>query len=124
MKKTVIIYLALVLNAIATNAQVAGDGKIIYIKDNGENFSSLIDKYKGQIIYIDVWATWCLPCRQELLKQKAKAFRNFAKRNNIVMLYLCCDKDEFTWKKFVAANHLSGYHFFMNEPIRRDFHSI
>ncbi|MDR1345775.1 MAG: hypothetical protein LBK03_03635 [Bacteroidales bacterium] len=42
--------------------------------DNYENINTLeeaIKPLKGKKIYIDVWATWCSPCKQEFKHQKA-----------------------------------------------------
>jgi thiol-disulfide isomerase/thioredoxin len=32
---------------------------------NEENFQSLRTGYQGKILFVNVWATWCLPCKEE-----------------------------------------------------------
>jgi len=105
---------------------VASDKKYIYfITDTVSNFDSLITKFKGKIIYIDVWATWCSPCRYELQKKEdMQAFASFALKNDIVILYICCDKNGNSWKSFIANNNLLGYHILVNPYINKDFHTI
>lgn len=34
-------------------------------------YSSIIEKYKGKVIYVDMWASWCTPCRKEIKKMKS-----------------------------------------------------
>lgn len=71
------------------------NGKVLNLKD-------LRDKY----VYIDIWATWCTPCRGELpflqkLKQKMSG-------KNIVFVCISCDKDVEAWKKMVKEYELTG----------------
>jgi thiol-disulfide isomerase/thioredoxin len=30
-----------------------------------DGFKPLIDKYHGKILFINLWATWCVPCKEE-----------------------------------------------------------
>lgn len=104
-------------------AQVT-NSNIHYITDTTVNFNGLIGKFKNKVIYVDAWATWCMPCRQELQRKKdVQAFANFAAKNNIVILYVCCDKDGSKWKKYIKANNLAGYHFLINNAVHNDFHT-
>lgn len=104
-------------------AQVA-TSNIHYIADTTVNFNGLISKFKNKIIYVDAWATWCAPCRQELQRKKdVRAFAKFAAKNDIVILYICCDKDGSKWKQYIKANNLTGYHFLENNAVHTDFHT-
>ena len=114
---------AAVISSKHVNAQTNNKGKIVFINDTTLNFNSLINKFKGKIVYVDIWATWCSPCRQELLKRKdIKAFQDFASKNDIVILYICCDKQDW-WKHFVTTNKLIGYHILVNKYIDQAFHT-
>ena len=71
------------------------NGKIVNLKD-----------LQGKYVYIDIWATWCMPCRGELpylqeLKQEMK-------NKNIVFVCISCDKDTEEWKKMVKNEGLEG----------------
>jgi thiol-disulfide isomerase/thioredoxin len=64
----------------------------------------------GKIVYIDVWATWCLPCIAEFpasitLRQK------FEQNENIAFMYVSTDTNKDAWKKFITDNpNLKGVH--------------
>jgi thiol-disulfide isomerase/thioredoxin len=106
-----------------TKAQVAAS-KIHYLTDTTVNFNGLISKFKNKVIYIDAWATWCGPCRQELQRKKeVQAFASFAAKNDIAILYICCDKDGSKWKQYIKANNLVGYHFLVNKAVNDEFHT-
>jgi thiol-disulfide isomerase/thioredoxin len=106
-------------------AQSWPTSKIIYLNDTSVNFNGLINQFKGKIIYVDIWASWCAPCRKELeMKKYINEFRDYAQKNHIIILYICCDKQGNIWKQFVNANKLVGYHMLVNKYIDQDFHTI
>lgn len=62
--------------------------------------------FKGKYVYIDMWATWCAPCRQELpyLKQLEAQFADA----QIVFLGLSIDNDRTKWEKMASSGDLVG----------------
>lgn len=71
-------------------------------------------KFKGKYVYIDLWATWCGPCIQEIpsLQQLEKDYEG----SNIVFLSLSLDKaDDFEkWRKFLTDYPLSGHQYWLS----------
>ena len=62
-----------------------------------------LSEFKGKIIYIDLWATWCGPCVNELPyfdKLKEKYLNN----QDIIFLSLSIDDEEDKWLKFVLKS--------------------
>jgi thiol-disulfide isomerase/thioredoxin len=89
----------------------------IKVLANQKSISSIyevIKPYKGKVIYLDIWGTWCGPCKEELpfnapLKAKFKD-------KDVVFVYLDMDEDEkeASWKEFIKVNGLTGIHFRKN----------
>lgn len=68
------------------------DGKKIALSD-----------LKGKVVYMDVWATWCGPCKTEFPHSKTVK-KSFEGNENVVFLYLSIDQNIDAWKKMVAAD--------------------
>lgn len=63
-----------------------------------------LSDYRGKYIYIDLWATWCAPCRKQFpfLKTLEEKFKG----KNIVFIGLSTDADKEAWR--AMAPTLSG----------------
>jgi thiol-disulfide isomerase/thioredoxin len=122
-KTLAVVVIACILLVNRSAAQVSKANNIHYITGSPANFDSLISKFKGKIIYVDMWATWCHPCRLELQKTKdIKTFSDFALKNDIVILYICCDNNGKSWKGFIKNYKLAGYHVLDNDSLNTDLH--
>ena len=61
---------------------------------------------KGKFVYIDVWATWCGPCRGELPHLKTLEEKYADK--DIHFVSLSCDKDKKAWENMVKKDAMKG----------------
>ncbi|MGY4383581.1 thiol-disulfide isomerase/thioredoxin [Pedobacter sp. UYP24] len=50
-------------------------------------FVKLMDKFKGKVVFIDFWATWCVPCMNSI-KEMAPLKEELAQNKDIVFLYI------------------------------------
>ncbi len=58
---------------------------------------------KGKVIYIDVWATWCGPCREEIPFSK-KLQKKFKEDADLVFMYVSVDRNLEAWRKMVMGD--------------------
>jgi len=113
--------LILVLSLNAAKAQSTNNNHIHYITNNVSKFDSIAKRFRGQVIYVDMWATWCISCRKELQNKKhIAAFATFAAKNKVAVIYLSWDKAGKSWQRFVNANELYGYHILVTDSLHKD----
>lgn len=88
-----------------------GEGKPSPKFFNYENFKggkTSLDDLKGRYVYIDVWATWCKPCLNQIpaLKELEKEYRG----KNIEFVSISTDKPEKhdAWINMIKSKGMSG----------------
>jgi thiol-disulfide isomerase/thioredoxin len=100
--------------------------KIRFIENYNDinSLESCLSRFKGKKVYIDMWATWCAPCRLEFAK--AEKLREILRSRNIELLYISIDeeKDEKNWKGLIKYFNLEGYHIRANSTLRNDLNKI
>ena len=72
-----------------------------------------IDKYIGKVIYIDFYATWCGPCRQEI-PYAEQLYQEF-KHKDVVFLNLCAKSKIEDWKNFNNHHELGGENYLLTD---------
>jgi len=93
--------------------------KIALIGKDGINFTFLdpenqdfsLNQFLGKYVYIDVWATWCIPCKKEypFLKELEETFHD---EKNLAIISLSIDSDKAKWEKYLEENKMSGIHLY------------
>lgn len=75
----------------------------------------LLAPYKGKIVYLDIWGTWCGPCKAEM--SYVPELKTQMKGKDVVFLYLSNDKDnaDEKWKEYIRVNKITGEHVRMPE---------
>jgi thiol-disulfide isomerase/thioredoxin len=89
-----------------------------------ENYSggkTTLESMKGKYVYIDVWATWCGPCRGEIPFLKTVEEKYKGKNIEFVSISVDEDKNHDKWKNFVADKQLGGVQLFADKNWLSDF---
>ncbi|MDD4384205.1 MAG: TlpA disulfide reductase family protein [Bacteroidales bacterium] len=83
---------------------------------DGETYS--LNDFKGKLVYIDFWATWCSPCRKEIpyLAKLKEAYKN----KPIVFVAISLDDNKEAWVKMVTEDKLGGYQLYAQKAWQSD----
>ena len=91
-------------NEEAVNKVIAPSSNVEGLTDGKAIIDKIIEPYKGKIVYLDVWGTWCPPCI-EAIKDSPK-LKESVKDYDIVYIYFHAggDMEEIgeTWKGAIA----------------------
>ncbi|RXM39543.1 thioredoxin [Chryseobacterium sp. CH21] len=70
------------------------------LQDNGS--SQNLSKYKGKYIVIDLWASWCGPCKQirPVFETRSYQYRNY---ENILFISISLDQDKSKWLNYLKT---------------------
>lgn len=90
-----------------------------YPDTSGNSIS--LESLEGKLVYIDVWATWCGPCKAQIpyLKELEEKYRT----KEIAFVSLSIDqlKDSSKWKKMIIEKELKGIQLIADNAWRSSF---
>lgn len=99
-------YVAFEHQDLANAASLHPSTDVANMTDGEKMLRKIIEPYKGRVIYLDVWGTWCGPCKQKL-KESWKV-KEALKDYDIVYLYLCNGSSDESWKNVIKEYNLAG----------------
>jgi len=91
----------LILNTGIMNAQIEAENRVTISENTFQNFVFVDDQgiqhslseFKGQVIFLNFWATWCPPCRAEL-PSITNLYHKMENKEGIKFLFLSYEKQE------------------------------
>lgn len=87
-------------NSIRPSTDVEG------MSDGEKILRKLIEPYQGKLIYVDIWGTWCAPCRENL--KESWRVREALKDYDIIYLFLANKSSDEAWKSVISEYNLTG----------------
>lgn len=78
-----------------------------------------LSEFKGKYVYVDCWATWCGPCKQQLPALQQLEYKY--KGKDIVFVSISSDSDRNKWKNMVKTQKLGGVQLIEKVSTRSEF---
>jgi thiol-disulfide isomerase/thioredoxin len=93
------------LNGVEFNEKLASI-RTVYDLTSSDSSGDIIDfnRFRGNYLYIDFWASWCVPCIKEMpaLKNTIEIYKG----EPIKFISVSVDTDEKKWKKAILDNNM------------------
>ena len=80
------------------------DEELKEITNGQQLFERITAPFRGYVIYVDVWGTWCGPCRGQM--EHVPALKKTLEGKPVVYLYFCNNSSEDSWRTFIIQKHL------------------
>jgi thiol-disulfide isomerase/thioredoxin len=106
---------------IQGNKKMDGKSAPNFDFENHKGGKTTLESLKGKYVYIDIWATWCGPCRAEIPSLQKVEDTFHGKNIEFVSISVDVDKDHDKWKTFVTDKKLGGIQLFADKNWQSDF---
>lgn len=114
LNKSIVDYLKSICSG---DSQIETKNQPIISKETDNFTQEVIDKYlkryNGKVIYIDFWATWCSPCKNEIPFAK-KLHIELKDEKDVVFINFCVLSDKIAWNKLIEEQHVSGINYLLD----------
>lgn len=74
------------------------------ITGNRLSLAEVIEKHRGKVVYCDLWASWCGPCRKEM--PASRRLKERLDSGGVIFMYISSDRNESDWKRAVKEYDL------------------
>ena len=99
-------YLAIQNRNLSYSSNLKSNDEVKDMSDGEKILRKLIEPYKGKIILLDIWGTWCGPCKAALSHSQEEYER--LKPYDMVFLYLANRSNDESWKNVIKEYNVMG----------------
>ena len=101
---------------ISKSASLKSSDEVANMSDGEQILRKLTEPYRGHLVLLDIWGTWCGPCKEALSHSKEEYER--LKDYDLVYLYLANHSTDEAWKNVIKEYNVVGENIFhYNLPI-------
>jgi thiol-disulfide isomerase/thioredoxin len=109
--------------AIVENRKRSLNDNMVFVED-GESYQTFEDLrklVKGKTVLLDMWGTWCGPCRSEI-SANSEPIKDHFKDSGLEYLYIANHDvgKEKKWKELISFYNLTGMHILASEQLTQD----
>lgn len=79
----------------------------------GGIIKDLAEKHKDKVMYLDIWATWCGPCKTEI--PFSIELQEYYAKEQIVFVNFCLSSDKDEWERTIKNSHIRGENYYFNK---------
>jgi thiol-disulfide isomerase/thioredoxin len=117
------VFSAAIAEIVAKEKQTL-NANMVFVADDGTKLNTLQDVVrlmKGKTVFVDMWGTWCGPCRLELEKFTPQIRAHF-KGKGVTFLYIDNKDSDHReqWKKVIEYYKIEGTHILANQHLDND----
>ncbi|MDF7813059.1 TlpA disulfide reductase family protein [Hymenobacter sp. YC55] len=91
------------LTLVMPDQQLTNTDTLIGPSGQKTTLAQLLAKHRGKVIYLDFWASWCLPCLMEM--PASAALRQHYQGKPVTFIYVSIDEDALKWQR-ATTQHL------------------
>ena len=107
---------------VLAKKELTPEQRLIPNYDSIVSIEELLSKFKDKVIYIDLWATWCGPCKEQFAFKKE--IDPIFKSKGVEVLYISLDRgnEKQKWVNMIKYYNLEGYHVLASEKLANDIY--
>jgi thiol-disulfide isomerase/thioredoxin len=91
--------------------------KLMTVDSEQKSFKTILKKYRGKTVLIEIWASWCGDCVKAMPKMKALQ----SSYPNVSYIFISMDKTPEKWKEGIAKHAIVGDHYMANDQMKGVF---